>query len=223
MWYRYRWSWPTCFLVFFSPPGHCRYSALNLIMSVWDLLAMLVFWVVPLCGLVGTYRHLRGTYCHFIPEDARSIFLRNIGICLQVHSAYNRREQYRHVSRLRLSTSNVFQPWARDTSVNRPVTKWFLLNDNNSISGRSRLFSVTTSEPVLWSTQPLYPVGNWGFFSRGSNFLESETDNSSSAEIKNVWSFTSIKPYVFATWHLSTVTTLTIVVPFEAVWPSYFK
>jgi hypothetical protein len=54
------------------------------------------------------------------------------------------------------------------------------------------------------------------FFPR-SNLLESETDNSSSAEIKNVWSFTSIKPYVFATWHLSTVTTLTIVVPFEAV------
>jgi hypothetical protein len=46
-------------------------------------MSMLVLWVVTPCELVGRYQCLAGTYCLFSPEDGGSIFLRNIGICLQ--------------------------------------------------------------------------------------------------------------------------------------------
>jgi hypothetical protein len=49
--------------------------------------SVLVFWVVTLCGLAYRYQHLGGTYCLciFSPEDGDIMFLRNTGICLQVH------------------------------------------------------------------------------------------------------------------------------------------
>jgi hypothetical protein len=46
---------------------------------------MLVLWVVTPCGLVGGYKLFGGTYyLHSSPEDGGSMFLRNVGICLQV-------------------------------------------------------------------------------------------------------------------------------------------
>jgi hypothetical protein len=41
-------------------------------------MSILVLWVVMLCGLVGRY---------LSPEDGGSMFLRNVGIYLQVHTA----------------------------------------------------------------------------------------------------------------------------------------
>jgi hypothetical protein len=53
--------------------------------QVCDLMmSVLVFWVVKPCGLVGRYQRFEGT---FSPEDGDSIFLRNVGIYLQVHTA----------------------------------------------------------------------------------------------------------------------------------------
>jgi hypothetical protein len=50
---------------------------------------MLVVWVVTPCGLVDRRRYqcFGGTYCPiFRAEDGGSIFLRNVGIYLQVHT-----------------------------------------------------------------------------------------------------------------------------------------
>jgi hypothetical protein len=59
---------------------------------------MLVFWVVTPCGLTGRYQRFEGTYCldiqplahtaFFRVEDGGSIFLRNVGIYLQVHKVF---------------------------------------------------------------------------------------------------------------------------------------
>jgi hypothetical protein len=50
-------------------------------------MAVLVFWVVTRCGLVGRY-YFGGTYCTiFENEDADLVFLLNVGICQQVHMA----------------------------------------------------------------------------------------------------------------------------------------
>jgi hypothetical protein len=55
------------------------------------MMLMLVFWVMTPCGLTGDYQHFGGTHClyrqHFSPEDGDSIFLANVGINLQVHTA----------------------------------------------------------------------------------------------------------------------------------------
>jgi hypothetical protein len=50
-------------------------------------MSMLIFWVVPPCGLVNRYLHFGGTYCLFSPEEGGSVFLRNFGGYLQVHTA----------------------------------------------------------------------------------------------------------------------------------------
>jgi hypothetical protein len=47
---------------------------------------MVVFRIVTPCGLAGVYERFRITYC-FSPEDGGSMFLRNVGTHLQVHTA----------------------------------------------------------------------------------------------------------------------------------------
>jgi hypothetical protein len=49
--------------------------------------SVLVFWVVTPCGLVGRYQRFGGTYSVLCPEDGGSMFFRNVGISLQVHTA----------------------------------------------------------------------------------------------------------------------------------------
>jgi hypothetical protein len=50
-------------------------------------MSMLVFWVVTPFGLVGRYQSFGENTASFSPEDRGSMFLRNVGICLQVHMA----------------------------------------------------------------------------------------------------------------------------------------
>jgi hypothetical protein len=56
---------------------------------MWDVvlmavkMSMLVLWVITPCGLVGRYQRFGATY----REDGGSIFLWNVGIYLQVHTA----------------------------------------------------------------------------------------------------------------------------------------
>jgi hypothetical protein len=48
---------------------------------------MMIFWIVTPCGLVGRYQRVRETYyLYFSPEDGYSMFRRNVGIDLQVHT-----------------------------------------------------------------------------------------------------------------------------------------
>jgi hypothetical protein len=57
--------------------------------------SMLVFWVVLLCGLVGRDQRSGKTYCLHLQhcrvevslEDGGSMFLRNVCIYLQIHTA----------------------------------------------------------------------------------------------------------------------------------------
>jgi hypothetical protein len=51
--------------------------------------SMVVSWVVTPCGILGTYKRFGETYC---PEDGGSIFLRNVGIYIQVHTALQPRK-----------------------------------------------------------------------------------------------------------------------------------
>jgi hypothetical protein len=48
-------------------------------------MSMLVFGVVTLCGLVGEYRWFERNIRGFSPGGGGSMFLRNVGIYLQVH------------------------------------------------------------------------------------------------------------------------------------------
>jgi hypothetical protein len=58
-------------------------------------MSMLLFWVVTPCGIVGRYQRFGWTCClHLQPssvifrtEDGDSVFLRNFGIYLRVHTA----------------------------------------------------------------------------------------------------------------------------------------
>jgi hypothetical protein len=62
-------------------PTRMRFEVLTAIK-----MPMLVFWVVTPCGLLGGY-----------PEDGGSMFLRNVGIYLQVHTALQfRRPTWTH-------------------------------------------------------------------------------------------------------------------------------
>jgi hypothetical protein len=77
-----------------------------------------------------------------------------------------------------------------------------------SIPGRGKDFFfflfATAYRPALGPTQP--PIqGVLGLFSRGIiKWPGSEGDHSSesSAEVKNVWSYTSTHPYIFMAWCL---------------------
>jgi hypothetical protein len=65
---------------------HSRHKRLQVLMAV--KIKTLVFWVVTPCRLVGRYQNFGGTYClHLSPEDEGSMFFRNVGIYLQVHTA----------------------------------------------------------------------------------------------------------------------------------------
>jgi hypothetical protein len=50
--------------------------------------SMLVFWVVAHCRLTSRYQTFGGTHnLHILPEDGSNIFLRNVGIYLEVRTA----------------------------------------------------------------------------------------------------------------------------------------
>jgi hypothetical protein len=70
----------------------------------------MLFWVVMPCGLIGGYQCFAETYClhNFIPEDADSIFLENVGIYLQVHMASQPRRAAYHLCHVR--TSDLTRP-----------------------------------------------------------------------------------------------------------------
>jgi hypothetical protein len=53
-------------------------------------MSMLVFWVVTPCGLVRGHQHFGGTYCLHLQHFG--MFLRNVGIYLQVHTVLRPRK-----------------------------------------------------------------------------------------------------------------------------------
>jgi hypothetical protein len=55
---------------------------------------ILIFRVAVMCGLIGRYQCFRRMYRMFRQEDGGSIFLRNGGIYLQIHTALARRPKY---------------------------------------------------------------------------------------------------------------------------------
>jgi hypothetical protein len=47
------------------------------------------------CAFVGRYQHFRETYCLlFMAEDGDSMFLQNVGICLQVWTVLQPEDQH---------------------------------------------------------------------------------------------------------------------------------
>jgi hypothetical protein len=70
----------------------CNYVRFEILTAV--KMSMLILWVVMSCGLLG----FGGTYClhlHFTPESGGSMFLRNVGVYLQVHTMFNTEDQHR--------------------------------------------------------------------------------------------------------------------------------
>jgi hypothetical protein len=63
-------------------------------------MSMLVFWVITPFGLVVRYQRFGGTHCLHLQglssEDGGGMFLRNVGIYLQVHTALRSRGPTRH-------------------------------------------------------------------------------------------------------------------------------
>jgi hypothetical protein len=59
----------------------------------------LIFWIVTPCGLVRRYRWVGGTDYLVFRVEAEDVFLRNFGICLQVHAAFNLEDQFRNLHR----------------------------------------------------------------------------------------------------------------------------
>jgi hypothetical protein len=52
-------------------------------------MSVLVFWVITTCGLVGNHRCFGETHYlqHFNSEDEDSMFLQNVGVYIQDHTA----------------------------------------------------------------------------------------------------------------------------------------
>jgi hypothetical protein len=83
-------------------------------------MSIFVFWVLTPCGLVGRYHRFGGT--HFNPEDGGSVFIRNDGICVQVHTVLQLRRPTSATKLVgflySLHTSNIHEtsPWKHITS-----------------------------------------------------------------------------------------------------------
>jgi hypothetical protein len=149
-------------------------------------MSMLVFCVLTPCGLVGRYEHFGES--NFSPEDGDSMFLRNVGVYLQIHMALLPRRPtmtnslpfklcfiYSRCCNFQIPVKIMF---AAQLSMDAKRTK-FCRNVLIGYRGRTRLPTAKPSQNVIHYTNffprkrnLLYNVANYSKVSSGSQPCE---------------------------------------------------